>query len=82
MRKAIITFCFIGSGLMILDSLNLGSQIAAFFLGGVIPYTNYVITPDQMLALVFFIGGFFMSRAIVAIAVHVPAHLFGKKQDA
>jgi len=82
MRKAIIIASLVGSGLMILDSLNVGSAIAGFLLGGVIPYTNYVITPDQTLALIFFISGFFMSRAVVAIAVRVPAHLFDKHQDA
>jgi len=82
MRKAIIIASLVGSGLMIFDSLNVGSAIAGFLLGGVIPYTNYVISPDQTLALIFFIAGFFMSRAVVAIAVHIPAHLFDKHQDA
>jgi hypothetical protein len=50
MKKAIITFCLIGSGLLILSSLDPVHSLALFFLAGIIPGTNITITPIDMMS--------------------------------
>lgn len=50
MKKAIIIFCLIGSGLIILSSLNIAHSLILFFFVGVIPGTNIVISPIDMMA--------------------------------
>lgn len=50
MKKAVITFCLIGSGLIILSSLNIMHSLTLFFLAGVIPGTNIALTPVEMMA--------------------------------
>lgn len=49
MRKIIITTCLILSGLIILDSLNLGHILMMFLLAGVIPGTNIAISASTMM---------------------------------
>lgn len=50
MKKAITTLCLVGSGLIILSSLNLLHSLTLFFLAGVIPGTNIALTPIEMMA--------------------------------
>lgn len=50
MRKLIILFCLIGSSLIILDSFNFAHSIMMFLLAGVIPGTNFALSPIDMMA--------------------------------
>lgn len=50
MKKAIITFCIIGSGLIILSSFDLGPSLVLFLLAGVVPGTDITLTPIDMMA--------------------------------
>ncbi len=50
MRKPIILFCMIGSSLIILDGFNFAHSIMMLFLAGVIPGTNFALSPTDMMA--------------------------------
>ena len=62
MRKIIIFTCLILSGLMILDSLNVGHALMMFFLAGVIPGTDTAISAQVMVELFALTGGFVLAR--------------------
>ena len=50
MRKLVISFCIIGSSLIILDSFNFAHFVMMFLLAGVIPGTDYALSPINMMA--------------------------------
>jgi|GEM_PF-1072018 len=50
MKKAIITVSLIGSLLLILDSANAAHWLVLFFLAGIVPGTDILISPVDMLA--------------------------------
>ena len=78
MSKFVIVTCLILSGVLILDSLNVGHSIALFILAGVVPGTSLVIGANQMLAafalLLGFIFGRLINGAIVKITHQVAQH--------
>jgi hypothetical protein len=50
MRKAVITFCLIGSGLIILSSFDVTRTLVLLLLAGVIPGTDIALSPIDMMA--------------------------------
>ncbi len=50
MKKFVVSFCLVGSALIILDSFNFAHTIMMFLLAGVIPGTDYAISPIDMMA--------------------------------
>jgi hypothetical protein len=50
MKKAIITVSLIGSLLLVLDSANAAHWLVLFLLAGVVPGTDILISPVDMLA--------------------------------
>ena len=50
MKKTIITICIVGSLMIFLDSVNFGQGILLFLFAGVIPGTNMIISPEDMMA--------------------------------
>ena len=50
MRKSIITLCVIGSAILFLDTINFGQQLILFIFAGIVPGTNIVIAPIDMMA--------------------------------
>jgi hypothetical protein len=50
MKKTITTLCLVGSGLIILSSLDLIRTLTLFFLAGIIPGTNIAVTPIDMMS--------------------------------
>lgn len=50
MKKAIITVSLISSLLLVLDSANATHWFVLFFLAGVVPGTNILISPIDMIA--------------------------------
>lgn len=67
MRKTIIASCVILSGIIVLDSLNLGHALTLFLLAGVIPGTNYVLSPQTAIELCAFGLGVVASRLSVLL---------------
>ena len=49
MKKQLIIAFTIGSGLMILDSVNAGQALMMFLFNGIIPGTNLTLSPTLML---------------------------------
>lgn len=75
MRKTIILASLILSGLMILDSLNVGEALIMFLLAGQIPGTNLSLSGGAMLELFALAGGFTLARiATKAIRSHETSH--------
>lgn len=66
MKKVIITLSLIGSGLIILDSFHVYDILAAFIIAGVVPGTDIVIAPQQMLDLFAAAFGFMVSRLAIS----------------
>lgn len=62
MKKVIIIICTVLSGLIILDSLQAGSALVAFFLVGAIPGTNINISASHALEFFALAGGFVLAR--------------------
>lgn len=62
LRKMIVIGSLVGSGLMILDSLNAGHAFMMFFLAGIIPGTNLSISASGMLSAFMFAIGFVIAR--------------------
>lgn len=62
MKKVIVIICLALSGLIILDSMQAGSAIVAFFLVGAIPGTKIVISASHALELFAVAGGFVLAR--------------------
>jgi len=47
MKKVITIFCLAASLLIILDSMNFGDALVLFLFAGVVPGTNFQLTPEQ-----------------------------------
>ena len=62
MRKAIITTCLIGSGLIILGQFNAFESLVIFLIAGVVPGTNYAIPYQAMLLITMSIAMFIIFR--------------------
>lgn len=62
MKKAIITACFILSGLIILDSFNTAHVLMMFFLAGIIPGTNISMSAQHMMEVFALLTGFVVAR--------------------
>lgn len=62
MRKAIIITSLILSSILILDTFSFGYALAMFFLAGVVPGTQLVVSADQMLSLYALLLGFVFAR--------------------
>ena len=50
MRKLIITLSMIGSAVIFLDTINFGQQMILFVFAGIVPGTNIVISPIDVMA--------------------------------
>ena len=64
----IINTCLILSGLMILDSLNIGHNLAMFLIAGQIPGTEIYLNADLMLISYALILGILFGRFTTGIA--------------
>ena len=64
----IINTCLILSGLMILDSLNIGHNLAMFLIAGQIPGTDIYLNADLMLFSYALILGILFGRFTTSIA--------------
>lgn len=62
MRRTIITICFSLSGLIILDSLDIGHALMMFLLAGVIPGTNIALSASITLEIFALLTGFVLAR--------------------
>jgi hypothetical protein len=62
MRKAIIITSLILSGLIILDSFNVGHVLMMFLLAGVIPGTNIALSATTMMELFGLLTGLVIGR--------------------
>jgi hypothetical protein len=62
MRKTIIFTCLALSGLMILDSFNVGHALMMFLLAGIIPGTNLAISAQNMIEFFALLTGFVVAR--------------------
>lgn len=62
MRKAIIIACLILSGLIILDSFNIGHVLMMFLLAGVIPGTNIALSATTMMEIFALLIGLIIGR--------------------
>lgn len=62
MRKTITITCLILSGLIILDSLNVGHILIMFFLAGVIPGTNIALSASTMMEVFALLIGLVIGR--------------------
>lgn len=50
MKKTITTMSIVGSGLIIASSFDVTHSLVLFFLAGVIPGTDIILTPLEMMA--------------------------------
>lgn len=50
MKKSIVFICLIGSLMIFLDTINFGHNLLLLLFAGVIPGTNTVISPIDMMA--------------------------------
>jgi hypothetical protein len=50
MKKAITIICTVGALLLILDSMNAANSLLLFLFAGVIPGTNFLVSPIDMMA--------------------------------
>lgn len=64
MRGFIITTCLVASGILILDSFNVGQALVLFLLVGIVPGTSVRISADQMLMLTALLLGFISARLL------------------
>ena len=67
MKKKLTIIFTILSGILILDSMNVGHDLAFFFLAGIIPGTNIVLNADRMLEVFTLLLGFVLAR----VSIHV-----------
>lgn len=74
MRKGVIIFCLVISGIIILDSLNVGHAFVMFLLAGVVPGTNVIISAANMLEAFSLLIGFTLSRIAINLTRIVVAH--------
>lgn len=56
MKKKIVIACTAGSLLIILDSMNAGQMFLLFLFNGIIPGTNYALSPTIMLSIMIALG--------------------------
>ena len=75
MRKVIITTSLVLSGLMILDSLNVGQSLMMFLLAGIIPGTNITISAQLMVELFALSGGFVLARLTNRLFIQVSERI-------
>lgn len=76
MRKGVIIFCLVISGLIILDSLNVGYAFIMFLLAGVVPGTNFTISAANMLEMFALLIGFTLSRIAISLTRLVASYRF------
>ncbi|MDB5167248.1 MAG: hypothetical protein JWN26_393 [Candidatus Saccharibacteria bacterium] len=50
MKKSIIIICTVGALMLILDSMNAADSLLLFLFAGIIPGTNLLIAPVDMMA--------------------------------
>lgn len=62
MRKIVIILCLVGSGIIILDTIQIVQALAIFILGGSVPGTSLILSPSQMLTFFAASLGFVISR--------------------
>lgn len=70
-KRTIIIACLILSGLMIIDSLNIGHSLTMLLIAGIIPGTNIAIDATRMLELYLVIVGFIAARITNHVALRV-----------
>jgi hypothetical protein len=63
-QKKIVIVCLILSGLLILDSMNVGHAFMMFFLAGVIPGTNVSLSAQTTMELFALLTGFVLARLL------------------
>jgi hypothetical protein len=64
MKKVVTILASIGSLILILSSFHLGQAITMFLLAGVIPGTDYIVSPSQMFFVIAMIAGFAAARMV------------------
>lgn len=74
MKKALIITLIALSSIMILDTANAGHALFMFFLAGVIPGTNIIISAERMLQLFTLLIGFTLSRITLTALRHLATH--------
>jgi hypothetical protein len=80
MRKKIIIACLILSGLLILDSMNVGHAFMMFFLAGVIPGTNLALSAQTTLELFALLTGFVLARLVSRFYIVLFERLPARRQ--
>lgn len=68
MKKTLTILLTILSCIMILDAANASEAIVMFFLAGVVPGTNFVISGAHMFEFYILAFGFIVSRFTVSLA--------------
>lgn len=62
MKRVIVVICLIGSGVLIVDSLQIPQALFMFLLAGVVPGTQIVLSGQQMLEFFVLLTGFVLAR--------------------
>jgi hypothetical protein len=62
MKKVITLSALVGSLIIILSSFQFGHALAYFLLAGIIPGTDIVVSPSQMLVILALVAGFAIAR--------------------
>lgn len=75
MKKKLTIIFTILSGILILDSMNVGHAIAFFFLAGIIPGTNIVLNADRMLEVFTLLLGFVLARVSIHAGRAISSYL-------
>ncbi len=65
MKKNITIICTILSLILILDSANFGEKFVLFLFNGMVPYTDIILSPTQMLSLIIFVSVIVIAKSIV-----------------
>jgi hypothetical protein len=63
-KQVVTIISLIGSGIIILDSLQVPQALFMFLLAGIVPGTSIVLSGEQMLDFYLLIGGFIFARLI------------------
>lgn len=50
MKRLLISLCLIGSAVILFDTINFSQQVILFVFAGILPGTNIVISPIDMMA--------------------------------
>ncbi len=72
-RRLIIVACLALSGMMILDSLNVGHAVMMLLIAGQIPGTNYYVDANTMLLALTMIFGILCGRAAAQLLRYARA---------